>query len=98
MTQAPDGHAATTIPLPQQAQMDVRGGGQKPAKTARPADFATVASKGAGSQRHRNKQNLDYVWRSGLAGGLAGCAVSIAFRPFISSFLDQVINMRLNAG
>ena len=24
-----------------------------------------------------NKQSLDYIWRSGLAGGLAGCAVCL---------------------
>lgn len=24
---------------------------------------------------HPNKQSVDYLWRSGLAGGLAGCAV-----------------------
>ena len=38
-------------------------------------DERTIASKGVGNQRHRNKQNLDYVLRTGLAGGLAGCAV-----------------------
>ena len=38
-------------------------------------DEGTIASKGVGNQRHRNKQNLDYVLRTGLAGGLAGCAV-----------------------
>lgn len=25
----------------------------------------------------KSKQSLDYVWRSGLAGGLAGCAVRL---------------------
>ena len=38
-------------------------------------DDGTVASKRLGIQRHRNKQNLDYVLKSGLCGGLAGCAV-----------------------
>ena len=38
-------------------------------------DDGTVASKRVGIQRHRNKQSLDYVLRSGLCGGLAGCAV-----------------------
>ena len=38
-------------------------------------DEGTIASKRVGNQRHRNKQNLDYVLRTGLAGGLAGCAV-----------------------
>ena len=38
-------------------------------------DDGTVTSRRVGIQRHRNKQNLDYVLRSGLCGGLAGCAV-----------------------
>ena len=38
-------------------------------------DGGTVASKRVEIQRHSNKQNLDYVLRSGLCGGLAGCAV-----------------------
>lgn len=38
-------------------------------------DEGTIASKGVGNQRHRDKHNLGYVLRTGLAGGLAGCAV-----------------------
>ena len=38
---------------------------------------STVATEGVGNQRHRNKQNLDYAAKSGLAGGLAACAVSL---------------------
>ena len=38
-------------------------------------DEGTIASKRVGNQRHRDKQNLDYVLKSGLCGGLAGCAV-----------------------
>ena len=30
-----------------------------------------------GAVKRRNKQSLDYILRSGLAGGLAGCAVSL---------------------
>jgi len=29
-----------------------------------------------GRGKHLNKQSMDYVLRSGIAGGLAGCAVS----------------------
>lgn len=28
-----------------------------------------------------DKQSLDYLWRSGTAGGLAGCAVSFFTKP-----------------
>lgn len=40
------------------------------------------------SKKHsssQKKQSLDYLWRSGVAGGLAGCAVSIS--NFISTTL-----------
>lgn len=45
--------------------------------TALATDERTIASERAGSQLPRNKQNLDYVLRTGLAGGLAGCAVGL---------------------
>ena len=32
----------------------------------------------AGRRQDLDKQSLDYLWRSGLAGGLAGCAVLFA--------------------
>lgn len=32
-----------------------------------------------------NKQSVDYLWRSGLAGGLAGCAVSDTLPSFSQS-------------
>lgn len=41
----------------------------------RSPDEGTVASNRVGNQRHRNKQNLDYALRTGVAGGFAGCAV-----------------------
>lgn len=45
-------------------------------------DGQTIASKRAGSQNKQNKQSLDYVLRTGLAGGLAGCAVTLpSFKP-----------------
>jgi len=40
-----------------------------------PPDRNTIAAKGAGSQKPKNKQSLDYALKTGLAGGLAGCAV-----------------------
>ncbi|KAL9125595.1 MAG: hypothetical protein Q9217_005221 [Psora testacea] len=62
--------------------MDVSRRAKRPIQSQ---DEATIASKGAGSQRHKNKQNIDYVWRSGLAGGLAGCAAKTVVGP-----LDRV--------
>ncbi len=50
----------------------------------------TVAVQANGSQR-RNKQNLDYVLRTGLAGGLAGCAVCL--QPDKTQSLIQTIHM-----
>ena len=45
-------------------------------------DGHTIASKRAGSRNKQNKQSLDYVLRTGLAGGLAGCAVPLStFKP-----------------
>ena len=35
-----------------------------------------IAQKGPRGQKKWNKQSMDYVARTGLAGGLAGCAVS----------------------
>lgn len=40
------------------------------------ANPQTVAEQRIGGQKPVEKQSLDYVLRSGLAGGLAGCAVS----------------------
>ena len=77
MTQA-HGHAATSIQPPQSPEMDVARGQQKlqdNSSTLQCTDEETIASKEAGGQRHRHKQNPDYVLRTGLAGGLAACAV-----------------------
>ncbi|KAI4112449.1 MAG: hypothetical protein LQ345_006407 [Seirophora villosa] len=61
--------------------MDVtRGSG----KTSNKDLHSTVALKPGGSQP-KNKQNLDYVLRTGLAGGLAGCAAKTIVGP-----LDRV--------
>ncbi len=77
MPQAHRGHAAESADPAQSPEMDSRreqdnkGG----STNTQPANEGTIASKAAGSQRHRNKQSLDYILKSGLAGGLAGCAV-----------------------
>ena len=49
--------------------------------TAFHADDAAIAIHGSGGEKAKlDKRSLDYVLRSGLAGGLAGCAV----RPTIT--------------
>lgn len=71
-----NGYAAESA---QQPKMDVPGGEQRlqgESRSVRSKDQEAVTSKGVGSQRHENKQSLDYAMRTGLAGGLAGCAVS----------------------
>ncbi|KAI4218491.1 MAG: hypothetical protein LQ349_008690 [Xanthoria aureola] len=45
----------------------------------------TTVAVQAGSSQRQNKQNLDYVLRTGLAGGLAGCAAKTIVGP-----LDRV--------
>ena len=40
---------------------------------------ATITLKESQNRITRNKRSLDYVLRTGLAGGLAGCAVSRRF-------------------
>ncbi|KAL8724161.1 MAG: hypothetical protein Q9181_006949, partial [Wetmoreana brouardii] len=78
---------AAPLQSPQPSEMDVTGGREKSTgknQTLRPSYDATVAVKPAGSQTY-NKQSLDYVLRTGLAGGLAGCAAKTIVGP-----LDRV--------
>ncbi|PQE06708.1 mitochondrial carrier LEU5 protein [Rutstroemia sp. NJR-2017a BBW] len=42
-------------------------------------------AQGRGREKNRNKQSWDYIWRSGLAGGLAGSAAKTVVAP-----LDRV--------
>ena len=49
---------------------------QSSKKRAFHADHATIAIPGPGVEKARlDKQSVGYILRSGLAGGLAGCAV-----------------------
>jgi hypothetical protein len=47
-----------------------------------PTDDDAIGPK----QHAPNKQSLDYVWRTGLAGGLAGCAVCIAIFSIMENY------------
>lgn len=67
--------------------MDVTRGKERPGgkSEAHTSSFSSaVASKQAGSQT-QNKKSLDYVLRTGLAGGMAGCAAKTIVGP-----LDRV--------
>lgn len=76
------GHAASPTPAPQSSDMEVPPRTKRPPDNANtqasicPTDDEAVTMKGANIPQMVNKQSLDYILRSGLAGGLAGCAVS----------------------
>lgn len=81
MSTAHGGHADVTERLHQNTrEMEV---GQAPKQGVLPdrppnsqtSGQNTIASKGAAGKAPRNKQTMDYVLRTGFAGGLAGCAV-----------------------
>ena len=71
MSQA-HGHATAPGQSAQAPEMGISSGGQK---IAQRSEQEAITSRDLEVQRHRNKQNLNYVLKSGLAGGLAGCAV-----------------------
>ncbi|BDD55302.1 hypothetical protein MAP00_000839 [Monascus purpureus] len=50
-----------------------------------PSGTTKVDRKGEGQTKHLDKQSVEYVLRSGLAGGLAGCAAKTVVAP-----LDRV--------
>lgn len=67
---APTTISTTTPPMNRPQEMDARGErGSKDAAIC-PTDDETVTPR-----KRPSKQSVDYLWRSGLAGGLAGCAV-----------------------
>ncbi|KAI9729887.1 MAG: hypothetical protein M1818_008327 [Claussenomyces sp. TS43310] len=57
----------------------------KPDPALCPTDDEAVAPQGPLPLPPSHKQSLDYVWRTGLAGGLAGCAAKSVVAP-----LDRV--------
>ena len=71
------GNAATSTDVPQSQEMEAarRSGAQRQSGLGAAKD-ESITLKDAGGQRKVHKQSFDYVLRSGLAGGLAGCAVS----------------------
>lgn len=75
-------YAAASAQPPHLLEMDARRGSQRlqdEKSRAQSLEGESIAAKGAGSQRHRNKQSLEYILKTGLAGGLAGSAVWFPF-------------------
>lgn len=76
------GHASPsesdTITTNRPRDMDVAEHKSKPVPAVCPTDDDAAPKVPA-----KNKQSLDYVWRSGLAGGLAGCAVSYSIMKYL---------------
>ncbi|KAL2396862.1 Mitochondrial carrier protein LEU5 [Exophiala dermatitidis] len=97
---APGHAAATTLQSTQPSEMDSRGPSrlleepptQRPAPQLTPSKHdAAVTLQGPGARQQQqskqpmDKRSLDYILRSGLAGGLAGCAAKTVVGP-----LDRV--------
>jgi hypothetical protein len=51
--------------------------------TRRDAAVCPTDDEAVTPRKQWDKQSVDYLWRSGLAGGMAGCAVS-SLNPLIS--------------
>jgi hypothetical protein len=75
------GHAATTLQSPQPSQMESRGSArlleEPPTQRIYPRNDAPVTLHVPASREMKSvdKRSLDYLLRTGFAGGLAGCAV-----------------------
>ncbi|KAL5349307.1 coenzyme A transporter [Pseudogymnoascus australis] len=78
------GHASlsapTTLPMNRPREMDVRG-----ERTSKDAAVCPTDDEAVTPRKQPNKQSVDYLWRTGLAGGLAGCAAKSLVAP-----LDRV--------
>jgi solute carrier family 25 protein 16 len=51
-----------------------------------PTDDDTIAPR----RKNRDKQSFDYIWRSGLAGGLAGSAVGFFWSGYVRASANCV--------
>lgn len=71
MSSALFGHASASATKDKPRQMEDVAKKRRSDPILCPTDGDAIALK----RMAPKKQSLDYVWRSGLAGGLAGCAV-----------------------
>jgi len=80
------GHAAPTLQPPQPSQMESRGSSrlleEPPTQRIYTRNDASVTlhPPAGHSVKSVDKRSLDYLLRTGFAGGLAGCAVSPPFQ------------------
>lgn len=80
------GNAPPSFQNLQSPEMDVtRGAMVERGNVPEAARGGTVVLQKAGGQKKIDKQSLDYILKTGLAGGLAGCAVC-ALIPLLSTF------------
>src|ERR1700761_3660388 len=87
MPVAGSGHAARISQSSQPPEMESRGAtsrllaapppGPEQRLFPRPDTPVTLTGKGAHGPKELDKRSLDYILRSGFAGGLAGCAVRV---------------------
>ena len=75
MPQTLRGDATHNTQTLRSVEMGPGEGLQNTVSTAQSPNGRAIAGKAPGSHNLRNKQSLDYVVKTGLAGGLAGCAV-----------------------
>lgn len=82
MRETPGGHASTTHLSAAAPEMEAPKEQipkllqEPPRSNGFPTDEHAIAVKDATSSKHElEKRSLDYVLRTGLAGGMAGCAV-----------------------
>lgn len=66
-------HASQTATTDKPRQMDGVATKRRTDPALCPTDDDAIAPK----RKSPEKRSLEYVWRSGLAGGLAGCAVRL---------------------
>ncbi|KAM3067248.1 coenzyme A transporter [Clarireedia jacksonii] len=64
---------------------DVESAGERRIGRRGEKQMVLEGAQGRGREKNRNKQSWDYIWRSGLAGGLAGSAAKTVVAP-----LDRV--------
>ncbi|MCJ1417788.1 hypothetical protein MMC32_004133 [Xylographa parallela] len=86
MSPTQTGNAALTTDASQLQEMGImRGADGEREKAMGTKNNEVVTPMKAGRPKTIDKQSLDYVWRTGLAGGLAGCAAKTVVAP-----LDRV--------
>lgn len=82
---------ASTIPPARESPVGRDGNGAGPVRAEFAADAdmdveVDVIADNAGGVKALDKRSFEYIFRSGLAGGLAGCAVCFSLLFFLFPF------------